>query len=94
MLWRARGGCNNFGTLNGHKGAILDLQHSRDPRVLFSASADATIAIWDMQTGQRIRRHVGHEDVVNTLEITKRGAEMLVSGSDDGTVGVSVQRIC
>ena len=71
---------------------MLDLQYSRDPRILFSASADTTIAIWDTQTGQRIRRHVGHDDVVNTLEITKRGAEVLISGSDDGTVGVSAPR--
>ncbi|KAL9052389.1 MAG: hypothetical protein Q9162_005419 [Coniocarpon cinnabarinum] len=88
VLWRARSDCNNYGVLRGHKGAVLDLQYSRDPRILFSASADATIAIWDTQTGQRIRRHVGHEDVVNTLEITQRGAEMLVSGSDDGTIGI------
>ena len=88
MLWRAYGECQNYGVLNGHKGAILDLQWSRDPRVLFTASADATIASWDTQTGQRIRRHVGHDNVINTLEVNRQGAELLISGGDDGTIGV------
>ena len=88
VLWRASGDCNNYGVLTGHKGAILDLQWSRDPAVLFSASADAAAASWDVETGQRIRRHYGHDDVINTLEVNKQGAEILLTGSDDGTVGV------
>lgn len=88
MLWRSRDECSNYGVLNGHKGAILDLHWSRDSRVIFSASADMTIASWDIETGQRIRRHVGHEEVINTLDVSKRGEEVLVSGSDDGYVGL------
>lgn len=78
--------------MTGHKGAVLDLHWSRDSRVLFSVSADATVASWDTETGQRIRRHEGHENVVITLDVTRRGSEMLVSGSDDGCIGVSVER--
>lgn len=48
-----------------------------------------TIASWDLDTGQRIRRHVGHEEVINCLDVSKRGEEMLVSASDDGCIGVS-----
>ena len=46
------------------------------------------LASWDLETGQRIRRHVGHEEVINCMDVSKRGEEMLVSGSDDGTIGV------
>ncbi|GAB1205663.1 hypothetical protein APSETT445_004341 [Aspergillus pseudonomiae] len=74
--------------LSGHRGAVLDLQWSRDSRTIFSASADMTLASWDLETGQRIRRHVGHEEIVNCLDISKRGQELLVSGSDDGCVGI------
>lgn len=88
VLWQTHGQCQNWGQLTGHKGAVLDLQWSRDSRVLFSASADVTMAVWDTETGQRIRRYTGHEDIINTLETSKRGAEMLISGSDDGTIGV------
>lgn len=74
--------------LSGHKGAVLDLHWSRDSRVLFSASADATLAIWDTETGQRIRRHLGHEQIVNGTDVSRRGEEMVVSASDDGYIGV------
>ena len=47
-----------------------------------------TIASWDLETGLRIRRHVGHEEVINCLDISRRGGELLVSASDDGTIGV------
>ncbi|KAL8920574.1 MAG: hypothetical protein Q9208_006196 [Pyrenodesmia sp. 3 TL-2023] len=84
VLWRTYGQCDNFGVLTGHKGAVLDVQWSRDSRVLFSASADATVASWDLETGLRIRRHEGHDEVINCLDVSKRGEELLVSGSDDG----------
>ncbi|KAG0652753.1 U5 small nuclear ribonucleoprotein 40 kDa [Hyphodiscus hymeniophilus] len=88
MLWRTYGTCENYGTLTGHKGAVLDLHWSRDSRVLFSASADMHLASWDLETGTRIRRHVGHEEVINSMDISKRGEEMLISGSDDGYIGI------
>jgi Prp8 binding protein len=56
--------------------------------VIFSASADMTLASWDHEIGQRIRRHVGHEEIINCLDISKRGQELLVSGSDDGYIGI------
>ena len=88
MLWRTYGDCENYASLSGHKGAILDLNWSRDSRAIFTASADSLLASWDVETATRIRRYVGHEDIVNTMDITRRGPEMLVSGSDDGSIGV------
>lgn len=89
LLWRTYGNNENYGLLTGHKGAILDLHWSRDSRVLYSASADMMLASWDMETGTRIRRHTGHEGVINAMDVSKRGEELLVSGSDDGYIGVS-----
>jgi WD40 repeat protein len=88
VLWRTHGECDNYGVLTGHKAAILDLQWSRDSRAVFSASADATICSWDIESGQRIRRHIGHEEIVNCLDVSKRGPELLVSGGDDGNIGI------
>ena len=89
VLWRTSGACDNYGILTGHKQAVLDLHWSRDSKVLFSASADMQLASWDVETGERIRRHPGHEEVINCMDVSKRGEEMLVSGSDDGYIGVS-----
>jgi WD40 repeat protein len=48
------------------------------------------LASWDVETGERIRRHPGHEEVINCMDVSKRGEEMLVSGSDDGYIGVRI----
>ncbi|KAJ5558092.1 hypothetical protein N7535_009579, partial [Penicillium sp. DV-2018c] len=88
LLWNTYGQCENYGQLTGHRGALMDLQWSRDSRALFSASADMTLGSWDVETGERVRRHMGHEEIINCLDISKRGQELLVSGSDDGCVGI------
>ena len=88
MLWNTYGPCENYGILKGHRGAVLDLHWSRSSEVIFSASADKTLASWDLETGLRIRKHTGHEEVVNCLDVSKRGQEVLLSGSDDGYIGI------
>ena len=88
MLWRTYGECENYGVMTGHKGAVLDLRWSRDSKVIYSGSADTTVASWDLETGLRIRKHEGHEEVVNCIDITKRGQELILSGSDDGSVSI------
>lgn len=88
LLWNATGDCANFGILSGHKSAVLDLHWSRDGAVLYSASADLHVASWNVETRERIRRHPGHEEVVNCIDVSKRGEEFIVSGSDDGSIGV------
>ena len=74
--------------MTGHKGAVLDLQWSRDSEILYSASADMHLASWDLTSGTRIRRYIGHEEIINTIDTTKRGEELLISGSDDGTIAI------
>ena len=69
LLWNAIGECSNYGILTGHKSAVLDLHWSRDSQVIYSASADMHIASWNVETGERIRRHVGHEEVRHYLRI-------------------------
>lgn len=88
MLWRTYGKCENYGILKGHKGAVLDLQWNRESSTIYSASADAVIASWDLESGMRLRRHVGHEEIINCIQVVKRGPELVLSGGDDGCVGI------
>lgn len=80
--------CDNFAELKGHKNAVLDVGWSKDDRTLYTASADHTVATWDVRSGSRIRKHEGHEGVVNTIDVHKRGNETIVSGADDATIGL------
>jgi Prp8 binding protein len=88
LLWNTSGECANYRLLTGHKSAVLDLQWSRDSQVLYSASADAHVSSWNVETGERIRRHVGHEEVINCLDVSRRGEEFLASGGDDGSISL------
>lgn len=58
--------------------------------MLFSASTDKTLAVWDIETGDRMRKLKGHQTFVNTVSAARRGPQLLCSGSDDGTVKVFV----
>lgn len=53
---------------------------------IFTCSADKTLGIWDVETGERVRRWKGHTLVVNSCQVARRGPEMVVSGSDDKTI--------
>lgn len=52
-----------------------------------------TVASWDLETGLRIRRHEGHTEIVNDVTTSPRGEEILISGSDDGCVGIWDPRV-
>ncbi|CCG83382.1 Putative uncharacterized protein [Taphrina deformans PYCC 5710] len=88
LLWNTYGDCDNYAQLNGSKGAVLDLQWSGDSRSLYSACADCEVSTWDVHSGLRLRRHTGHDDIVNSVDAYRRGTEVLVSGSDDATIGL------
>lgn len=93
LLWRTYGDCENYGQLTGHKAAILALHWSRDSSGIFSASADTTLASWDHETGQRIRKHEGHSEIVNDITASSRGEEIICTASDDGCIGIWDPRV-
>jgi Prp8 binding protein len=70
---------------------VLDLQWSLFSPLLYSVSADHTLAYTDLTTGQRIRKLRAHREIINSLDRTLAGGagvELLASASDDGTVRV------
>ena len=88
LLWNTYGSNENYLQLKGHKGAILDLAWSWNAPMLYTASSDATLASWDLEQGERIHKLIGHEDIVNSVATLKHGGEILVSSSDDGSIGL------
>ncbi|NXM98504.1 SNR40 protein, partial [Sylvia borin] len=54
--------------------------------MLFSASTDKTVAVWDSETGERVKRLKGHTSFVNSCYPARRGPQLVCTGSDDGTV--------
>jgi WD40 repeat protein len=60
---------------------------SPDGRRITSASADTTMAVWDLETGARIRQLAGHRDWVSSVAVTP-DSRRIISGSDDRTVAI------
>ncbi|CAL1700065.1 unnamed protein product [Somion occarium] len=91
-LWRTYSPNTNYGLLsNIHKAPILDLQWSLISSLLYTASADSTINVIDVATGERVRKLRGHRGIINSLDRTVAGGagtELIASGSDDGTVRI------
>lgn len=84
MLWEVfEETCRNITTLQGHTNAVLDIKWSQDDSKLFSCSADKTVSIWDIYEAKRIKKLKGHDSFVTSLDATKRGPELVVSGGED-----------
>jgi Prp8 binding protein len=72
--------------MNGHNNAILQVCWSQDDTKLYSCSADKTICVWDLFESKRLKKLKGHEGFVNSIDATKKGPEMIVSGGDDNSI--------
>lgn len=55
---------------------------------LYTASTDKTAAVWDMETGARVKRFKGHTAIVNSVGLSRRGTDLVCTASDDGTIKV------
>ena len=87
LLWNAGGTCNNFNILSGHKNAILDVKFTNDSEKVITASADYNCGVYDVTTGDRIKRFMGHKAIVNAVSVCGEGGTpyLAVSASDDRT---------
>ena len=76
-----------LGTLTDHTMAIHSVTLSPDGRTLVSGSADKTIKIWNLTTGQLTHTLNAHKNIVHTVAMSIDG-RTLVSGSADKTIKV------
>lgn len=73
LLWKASGNCENIAVLTGHKNAILDVTFTNDSEKIITASADNNLGVYDLYTGERIKRFMGHKGIVNAVDVCREG---------------------
>lgn len=64
----------------GHAKGVFEVGFSRDGTA-FSCSMDQTARRWDVQSGQEIRRYVGHTGWVSTLAVSPDGKHLLTGST-------------
>ena len=74
LLWRAsRESPALVRTLAGHAGEVRSVAVSADGRLALSGSADRTVKVWDLTSGQELRTLAGHADGVNSVAVSADG---------------------
>ncbi len=72
-------------TFEGHSKEVLSVCLSTDARYALSGSWDATIKLWDVNTGECLRTLEGHRNGVMSVSLSA-DARYALSGSDDETL--------
>jgi len=94
-VWNATNG-DELMTIRGHERMIGPVSFSPDGKRIVSGSIDwtieeepwnQTIKVWDAATGAELMTLPGHDEMVETIDISPDG-KRIVSGSYDGTIKV------
>ena len=72
--------------LAGHEGPVLDAAISADGRRAISASADGTLVVWDLATGEAVQRLAGHSGAVQSVAVGPEGRRVLSGGADGSLI--------
>lgn len=76
-----------YTVLKGHGGPVIDILHRPvRPHVIFSASSDTTIRMWDLgqlRTLAIFGGLAGHEDMVLSIDMSQDGKYLVSSGTDN-----------
>lgn len=90
-------GCRRI--LSGHDAAVHAVAFHPDQRRAVSAGADRSLLLWDLASGQPLRRFLGHAGAVYAVDVSPDGGKLLSASADgavilwDAETGREIQRL-
>ncbi|KAG2353051.1 WD40-repeat-containing domain protein [Suillus spraguei] len=69
----------------GHESYVKAVSVFPDQRRMVTASADKTLRLWDLKTGDVLKKMEGHSDWVRGLAVSRDG-QLIASGDDKGVI--------
>ncbi|MCA9092046.1 MAG: protein kinase [Planctomycetaceae bacterium] len=76
-----------FRELPGHDQDVYFVKFTPDDLRLFTAGADRSVKLWDVQTGELLRQYLGHSDEVCSLDISDDGT-LLATACQDHSIHI------
>lgn len=73
--------------LEGHVGSVLSVAFSLDSQMIASASADGTVRLWSVNTGECLQRLEGHSGWALSVTFSPTNTQV-ASASDDRTIWI------
>ncbi|KAG6550304.1 hypothetical protein Mapa_008265 [Marchantia paleacea] len=70
-----------------HEDGIVKVLWPTGSHLIYTASLDYSVRIWDSRTGELVRRFQGHSDSIMDMAVSKDG-RLILSGADDMTARV------
>lgn len=86
LLWDVFDECKNKGVFGPLKTAVTEVKFSQDDQFLYASSADGTISYFDIHTKNKLRKIQADKKIVNSIDVSKKGTELVVSVSNSGQV--------
>jgi hypothetical protein len=72
-------------TFTGHREAVTALVFGLDRQTIVSGSRDRSLQLWNVQSGETLRRYSGHRGAVTAVVVSSEGRSVF-STSEDSTV--------
>lgn len=85
LYWDLAKDCKNTGVFGPLKAPITDIRFSGDDGRVYAGCADGNTHCFDVGTSQKVRRFLGEGKVVNSIDVSKKGDELVAAASNDGT---------
>ncbi len=78
---------NLLKTFQGHTGYLTEVKFNPAGKTIASAAKDSTVRLWDIETGEEIKK-IDFDEEVNSIDFNKDGSKLAASVSDNKKIHI------